>query len=198
MIGYCSSPSRSVCRPDKHAIRLERISLESCGASLLRASAHRSARSRIFNSPTLKSRLASVARSLRRCGKNLGRTFAKSFRIKTLTKSDCIVFEPAQGFGPVLVKRVVAARGSVIAATPALRGPLHPLHAALHSVHASLPTVRAVVFPACHPPTPHQEPENQEAQRPEQDEADNRQRDPGRLADVVQLRRERLNGGTLC
>jgi KDO2-lipid IV(A) lauroyltransferase len=29
---------------------------------------------------------------------NLGRTFAESFRIKTLTASDRIVFEPAEGF----------------------------------------------------------------------------------------------------
>jgi lauroyl/myristoyl acyltransferase len=29
---------------------------------------------------------------------NLGRTFAESFRIKTLTESDRIVFEPAEGF----------------------------------------------------------------------------------------------------
>ena len=67
----------------------------------------------------------------------------------------------------------------------------------LHSVHPTLPMVRAAVFPACHPPTPYQEPENQEAQRPEQDEAYDGQRDPGRLADIVQLRRERLHGGTL-
>ncbi len=110
-----------------------------------------------------------------------------------------LFFEAAQGVGAVLVKRVVSTGGSIgaAAAPPALRGPLHPLHTALHSFHATLPAVRAAVSPACHPPTPYQKPENQEAQRPEQDEADNRQRDPGRLANVVQLRRECVHGGTL-
>src|SRR5260370_18813914 len=108
-----------------------------------------------------------------------------------------LFFETAQGFGAVLVKRVVAARGSVAAGAQSLPGGLHTLHAILHSVHAMLPTVRAAVCPACHPPTPYQESENQEAQRPEQDEADDRQRDPGRLAEIVQLRHECMHGATL-
>ena len=51
------------------------------------------------NRPSPKSRLASARRSLRRCAwENLGRAFAESFRIKTLTESNRIVFEPAEGF----------------------------------------------------------------------------------------------------
>ena len=52
---------------------------------------------RISHWPSPKSRWASVRRSPPRCGKPR-RTFAESFRIKTLTQSDRIVFEPAEGF----------------------------------------------------------------------------------------------------
>src|SRR4029077_15703604 len=60
----------------------------------------------------------------------------------------------------------------------------------LHSFHAALPAVAAAVCPASHPSTPYEISEKHETERPEQDETDDRQPDPGRLADVVQTRRE--------
>src|SRR5882724_8089367 len=101
-----------------------------------------------------------------------------------------LLFEPTEGFVAVLVKGTVAARTLVAASAPPLGGCLHAPHPLLHSVQAPLPAIAAAVCPACHSSTPYEIPEKHETERPEQDEADDRQPDPCRLADVVQTRRE--------
>ena len=45
---------------------------------------------------------------------NLGRTFAESFRIKTLTESDRIVFEPAEGFDDAAPARSLSSSADFI------------------------------------------------------------------------------------
>src|SRR5271166_6215592 len=101
-----------------------------------------------------------------------------------------LFFEPPQRLVAVLVKRTVAARTAIAAPGPLLGSRLHPFHALLHPLHATLPAVSAAMCPACHSPTPYQITQNYEAERPEHDETHDRQPDPGRLADVVQMRRE--------
>src|SRR5271166_1801433 len=107
-----------------------------------------------------------------------------------------LFFQPPQGLVAVLVKGTVAARAAVAARTavaapgPLLGSSVHPFHPLLHPFHATLPAISAAMCPACHSPTPNQISKNHEAERPEQDKAHDRQPDPGRLADVVQMRCE--------
>src|SRR3984893_17676901 len=101
-----------------------------------------------------------------------------------------LLFEPPERFVAVLIKGTVAARTLVAASAPPLGGCLHAPHPLVHSVDAPLPAIAAAVCPACHSSTPYEIPEKHETERPEQDEADDRQPDPCRLADVVQTRRE--------
>src|SRR5712691_8498078 len=103
------------------------------------------------------------------------------------------LFESAQRFGAVLVEGVIAARPVRRPIGPALIAPARAapllgalMHALLHPLHAPLPPLAAMRCPASHSSTPEQEPENHQAGRPEQDETDDHQRDPSRLAEIVE------------
>ena len=66
---------------------------------------------------------------------------------------------------------------------------LHAVDAALHAIgatlHAIAPVEAVVMRPAAHSTTPYQKTEDDEANRPTQDEAQDRQRDPTRSAEFV-------------
>src|SRR5215471_4991680 len=60
-----------------------------------------------------------------------------------------------------------------------------PVDTTAHTVHLALPPAHAVMVPATHSSTPYHESENGEAQRPPPDKAENHQRDPGWLSELI-------------
>src|SRR6516162_8379212 len=60
-----------------------------------------------------------------------------------------------------------------------------PVDTTAHAVHLALPPAHAVMVPATHSSTPYHESEDGEAQRPPPDKAENHQRDPGRLSELI-------------
>jgi hypothetical protein len=79
-----------------------------------------------------------------------------------------LFFEPAQGFGAVFVKSVVAARMRPAAAAPSLGSRLHAVHPPLHSLDAALPAVGIAVGPTRHSSTPDPKSQKHKAERPKQ------------------------------
>src|SRR5579862_6528747 len=116
--------------------------------------------------------------------------------LEKFEKLALLVFEPAQRLVAIFVERAVSAggRGRRARAPPAIRRLLHPVHPALHAAHVTLPALPAIDS-ATHPTTPYHIAEHQDAQRPEHYETRDDQRDPGRLAEIVQPRGERCHGG---
>src|SRR5579862_1648419 len=96
-----------------------------------------------------------------------------------------LVFQAPQRLLAVIVERAIAAGGRLPWPPPPLSMPLHAVHPPLHAVHVPLPARLPVLYPASHATTPDQIAEDDKAQRPEHNEADDHQRDPGGLADVV-------------
>src|SRR5439155_12198199 len=116
--------------------------------------------------------------------------------VQELEEVALLVFEPAQRFGAILVEGAVAARGLTVGpapagapGTPVARCRLHALHALLHAVHAPLPAFLSM-HPASHATTSYQISENDKANRPPQQKAHDHQRDPSRLAYIVQACRD--------
>jgi hypothetical protein len=88
-----------------------------------------------------------------------------------------LIFEAAQRFGAVIVKRTVTARPRR----------LPPGSATLPGRHPTLPLAHATMLPATHPPAPNNEGQGGKTYRPPEREAENHQGDPGWFSQLVNL-----------
>src|SRR6185312_1669219 len=109
----------------------------------------------------------------------LGLVLGKAQAVEEAAELALFLFEPAQGIGAVLVEGAIAA--AVVPPAPAASSLVAPL---------IVPAAIAAMSPATHSSTPDEKGQERKAHRPEQDEARDRQGDPGRLADIVQSRRD--------
>src|SRR6185312_12962577 len=98
-----------------------------------------------------------------------------------------LFLDPVQSLCPVLVESAVAARGVPAEAGSTAHSGAHPVHLALHALHLVLPAVRTAVISATHASAPYREEQDGKPERPEDPEARDDQRDPGSLAEFVDL-----------
>src|SRR6476661_5194135 len=119
----------------------------------------------------------------------LGAVARKSQSLKELAKFALLVLEAAHRLGPVLVERMVAARGgsppAAATAAEAIHLVAHAIHLVLQAHHLVLP-VRTVPTTA-HTSAPDQKSQHPEPQRPPHHEAEDEQHDPGRTAQLIEL-----------
>src|SRR5262249_11453725 len=96
---------------------------------------------------------------------------------KELLKLALLLFKPPQGLGPIIVESLVAR---------ARRPP--PCSGIAYFVHAARPPAHTSTFPRrTHASAPDQKGQNRKSDRPPVDEAQDRERDPGRLSQIIKL-----------
>src|SRR5262245_55238773 len=95
-----------------------------------------------------------------------------------------LFLQAAQCFSTILVERPVAARWRVVkSSVPAATS----VASSLTSLAGKGP---ASIFPECHASTPYEIKQDCEARRPEEDETNDHQRNPGWFAQIINLRNE--------
>src|SRR5260370_1013222 len=123
----------------------------------------------------LRHRIASAATTLVHELIELGTILRGAQAIQEFTELALLFFKPLERFGLVLVEGAVAAR--LRAAPPArtaVHVAFHALHLLLHALHLMLPARRTVAM-ASHASAPYEEGECGEAERPPDEEAQDRQ-----------------------
>src|ERR1700728_3198421 len=135
----------------------------------------------------------------------------KAQALQKLLEIPLLILQPPQGLAAVIVKRAVSAgrRGTPPGATATASCAVHPgphaIHLLLHALHLRLPTARVVLplfavvmMPASHSSAPYEKGEDGEPNGPPRHEAEDRERNPGRLSEFIELVDEDHLGPPRC
>src|SRR5262249_38178825 len=141
--------------------------------------------SRLLRMPLRRRPVATLGHELIK----LGAIACKAQPLEEFAEFALLLFEAPHRLGPILVERVVAARGRLsppaAATAEAIHLVTHPIHLVLEARYFVLP-VRAVSSTS-HTSAPDQERQDCETQRPPHHEAEDEQHDPGRTAQLIEL-----------
>src|ERR1700728_4556456 len=128
----------------------------------------------------------------------------KAQALQKLLELALLVLKTAQGLAAVIIKGAVAARrrgappGATATASCAVHPRLHAIHLRLPTARVVLPLSAVVMMPASHSSAPYEKGEDGEPNGPPRHEAEDRERDPGRLSEFIELVDEDHLGPPRC